>query len=146
MSPLRRRVVVAFVAAVLAVQIGFAVNGYRDEHKFFAFQPFNESSTWGAEVVRVTWDGRRLPIAGGWAGYSWNSLVDMAALRNPAGQRHAYMGVGATIDYLDNALDWVADNTPADTETRYFEATVTFYENTRGPRVTVLRSVERDRP
>ena len=70
----------------------------------------------------------------------------MAALRNPSGQRHAYMGAGATIDYLDNALDWVANNTPADTETRYLEATVTYYENTADPQVTVLRSVERDRP
>ena len=56
------------------------------------------------------------------------------------------MGVGATVDFLDDALDWVATHTPADRETRYLEATVTYFENTRGPSVTVLRSVERSRP
>ena len=132
-----------FIVAVLAVQLGFAINGYRDPHKFFAFQPFNESSTWQADIVRVTWNGERLPIGAGWAGYNWDELVDMAALRRPERLRHAYMGVGATVDFLDEALDWVATHTPDDRETRYLEARVTSFENTRGPKVTVLRSVER---
>ena len=55
----RRRLVAGFIIAVLTVQLGFAINGYRDPHKFFAFQPFNESSTWQADIVRVTWDGER---------------------------------------------------------------------------------------
>jgi len=139
----RRRVIIGFVVTVLATQVGFAINGYRDPHKFFAFQPFNESSTWRADIVRVTWTGERLPIDGGWAGYEWDELVDMAALRGPSRQRHAYMGVGATIDFLDDALDWVAANTPNNRETRYLEATVTSFENTRGPTHTVLRSAER---
>lgn len=142
----RRRLVTGFVAAVLTVQVGFAVNGYRDPHKFFSFQPFNESSTWRAEIVRVTWAGERLPIDGGWEGYEWDELVDMSSLRGPSTQRHAYMGVGATVDFVDEALDWVATNTPDDRETRYLEARVTTYENTRGPTFTVLRSVERDPP
>ncbi len=120
-----------FVVAVLAVQVGFALNGYRDPHKYFAFQPFNESSTWQADIVRVTWDGRRVPIEGGWAGYQWNELVGLPALRNPSQERHASNGVAATVDYLDEALDWVAVHTPDDTETRYFEATVTTVRNTR---------------
>lgn len=139
----RRRLVTGFIVTVLSVQLGFAINGYRDPHKFFAFQPFNESSTWQADIVRVTWDGERLPIGEGWAGYDWDELVDMAALRGPERMRHAYMGVGATVDFLDDALDWVATHTPDDHDTRYLEATVTSFENTRGPTVTVLRSVER---
>ena len=135
-----------FIVAVLGVQIGFAINGYRDPHKFFAFQPFNESSTWQADIVRVTWTGERVPISGGWAGYDWDELVGMAALQGPGRLRHAYMGVGATVDFLDDALDWVATHTPDDHETRYLEATVTTFENTRGPTVTVLRSVERTVP
>jgi hypothetical protein len=142
----RRRAVTLFVVAVLAVQVGFALNGYRDPHKFFAFQPFNESSTWEANIVRVTWDGERVPITEDWAGYEWDALVGMAALRRPERLRHAYMGVGATIDFLDRALDWVADHTPQDRETRYLEATVTSFENTRGPTITVVRSAERSRP
>jgi hypothetical protein len=132
-----------FIVAILSVQIGFAINGYRDPHKFFAFQPFNESSTWQADIVRVTWDGERVPINDGWAGYDWDELVGMAALQGPGRLRHAYMGVGATVDFLDDALDWVAMHTPEDRETRYLEATVVSFRNTRGPTVTVLRSVER---
>jgi hypothetical protein len=139
----RGRLITGFVVTALSVQIGFAINGYRDPHKFFAFQPFNESSTWQAEIVRVTWRGERVPIRGGWAGYDWDDLVGMAALRGPSRLRHAYMGVGATVDFLDDALDWVATHTPDDRETRYLEATVTSFENTRGPTVTVLRSIER---
>jgi hypothetical protein len=141
----RRRARGGVIVAVLALQVGFALNGYRDPHKFFAFQPFNESSTWEADIVRVTWSGERVPIDGEWAGYTWDELVHMSALRSPARLRHAYMGVGATVDFLDQALDWVARHTPRDRETRYLEATVTTFENTRGPTVTVLRSVERSR-
>lgn len=142
----RRRLIKGFVAGVLAVQVGLALNGYRDPHKFFAFQPFNESSTWSAEIVRVTWDGERQPVVDGWAGYRWNTLVDMPALTGFTRTRHASYGIGATIGFLDDALDWVATHTPDDHETRYLEATVTYHRNTRGPEITVLRSVERDPP
>ena len=138
----RRRAIQCLIVAVLATQIGFAVNGYRDPHKFFAFQPFNESSQWQADIVRVTWSGERLPVAEGWE-YDWNELVGMAALQGPSRQRHASFGIGATLAFLDDALDWIARNTPEDHETRYLEATVTSYQNTRGPTVTVLRSVDR---
>ena len=134
-----------FIVAVLGVQIGFAINGYRDPHKFFAFQPFNESSTWKADIVRVTRTGERVSIGDEWD-YDWDDLVGMAALQGPGRLRHAYMGVGATVDFLDDALDWVATHTPDDHETRYLEATVTTFENTRGPTVTVLRSIERALP
>ncbi len=63
----RRRLVQGFVVAVLATQLGFALNGYREPHKFFAFQPFNESSTWKADIVRVTWGGERM-LDRGWLG------------------------------------------------------------------------------
>jgi hypothetical protein len=142
----RKRAAATFVALVLLVQVGLALNGYRDPHKFFAFQPFNESSTWRADIVRVTWNGHRVPVQEDWAGYDWDTLVDMSALRGPDRLRHAYMGVGATVDFLDDALDWAATHTPADRATRYLEADVTYFENTRGPHHVVLRSVERPRP
>lgn len=137
-----RLAAVCFAVAVSA-QVGLALNGYRDPHKFFAFQPFNESSTWRADIVRVTWDGRRVPVEDDWAGYEWDALVDMSALQRPEQLRHAYMGVDATVDFLDDALDWVAANTPADRATRYLEATVTYFRNTRGPEHVVLRSEDR---
>jgi hypothetical protein len=38
----------------------------------------------------------------------------------------------------------VAEHTPRDTETRYLEATVTYWHNTEAPEVVVLRSRERE--
>jgi hypothetical protein len=134
---------VVFVA-VLVIQVGLAINGYREPHKYFAFQPFNESSTWRADIVRVTWDGQQVPIEEDWSGYDWDTLVDMSALQHPDRLRHAYMGVDATLDFLEHALDWVSEHTPEDSETRYLVATVTYYENTRGPHTIVLRSDERE--
>jgi hypothetical protein len=141
----RWRVRAAAVCFLLLVgaQVGFALNGYRDPHKFFAFQPFNESSTWRADIVRVTWDGERLPVDEDWDGYDWNALVDMSALQNPGRLRHAYMGVDATLDFLDAALDWVAANTPTDRETRYLEATVTYHRNAGSAEHVVLRTEDR---
>lgn len=135
-----------FCLVVVAVQVGAAVNGYRDPHKLFAFQPFDESSQWRAEIVRVTWDGARLPVADGWDGYEWDELVHLGGLQNPERLRHASRGIDSTLAFLDEALDWVATHTPADYETRYLEADVTYYRNTRGPQHVVLRSVERARP
>lgn len=141
----RARLVRGFVAVVLVGHAALLVRGYHDPHKLFAFQPFNESSTWRADIVRVTVDGRRVPIEEPWpGGYRWDELVDWGVLEQPGTPRHAYSGVGASLDFLDEALDWVADHTPDDTETRYLEATTEAYRNTRGPEVRVLRSDVRE--
>ena len=55
-------------------------------------------------------------------------------------------GVDNQLEFLAEALDWVAANTPADTETSYLEAEVTTWFNMRAPTTTVLRSVERGSP
>ena len=144
--PWRGRLALVFCAVASTVQVGFALNGYRDPHKFFAFQPFGESSTWSADIVRVTWEGERLSVEGGWAGYRWDELVHLGGLQEPFDVRDASRGVGSTLDFLDAALDSIALHTPADVDTRYLEATVTHVRNTRGPSTTILRSVERPRP
>ena len=56
------------VVAVVAAQAFFVVRGYWSAHKEFAFQMFPESSTWRAEIVRVTDDGQRIPITEPWDG------------------------------------------------------------------------------
>ena len=64
----------AVVLAVVLLQLGFVARGYWSDHKEFAFQMFPESSTWRADVVRVTADGRRVPIevpGRATAGTSW---------------------------------------------------------------------------
>lgn len=141
----RARLVRGFVALVLVGHGALLVRGYADPHKLFAFQPFNESSTWRADVVRVTADGRRVSIEDPWpGGYDWDELVGWGVLEEPTVLRHAYSGLDASLDFLDEALDWVADHTPADTETAYLEAVTEGYRNTRGPEVRVLRSDVRE--
>jgi hypothetical protein len=136
-----RRVV---VVAVVALQLALVARGYVSDHKEFAFQMFPESSTWRADVVRVTADGRRVPIEQPWSGYRWDELVQSRGLRYPWVRHHADAGLDNQLAFLEAALDWVADNTPRDGETRYLEARVTSWHNADQPRVGVLRSHVRE--
>jgi hypothetical protein len=133
----------AVVGLVLAGQLFFVARGYWSDHKEFAFQMFPESSTWQADIVRVTADGRRVPITEPWSGYEWSRLVTVRGLSYPARRRHADAGLDNQLAFLDAALDYVATHTPRDRETRYLEAVVTAWYNTDSPQVLVLRSRER---
>jgi len=126
--------------AVVVLQLGFVVRGYSSDHKPFAFQMFPEASTWRADVVRVTSDGRRVPIERPWSGYQWNELVGDGALQYPSVRQHADAGLANQLTFLRTALDWVADHTPRDHETRYLQATVTAWHNMDPPRTEVFRS------
>jgi hypothetical protein len=131
------------VVVVVVAQLAFAAWGYRSAHKEFAFQMFPESSTWRADIVRVTLDGARVPVDESWDGYRWADLVPARGLAHPDVQHHADAGLDNQLAFLSAALDWVADNTPRDTATRYLEAVVTTWHNTDPPEVVVLRSHER---
>jgi hypothetical protein len=133
------------VVAVVAAQVGFAARGYFSDHKEFAFQMFPEASTWRADIVRVTSDGRRVPIEQRWSGYSWDELAPNVGLRNPGIRHHAYAGLDNQLAFLDSALDWVAANTPRDEETRFLEARVTAWHNDDPPTDEVIRSDVRNR-
>jgi hypothetical protein len=132
------------VVAVVVLQVALVARGYWSDHKQFAFQMFPESSTWRASVVRVTGDGRRVPIESPWAGYRWDELVRGRGLNHPAIRHHADAGLDNQLAFLGAALDWIAANTPRDRETRYLEATVTTWHNADPPRVAVLRSRVRE--
>jgi hypothetical protein len=134
----------AVVLAVVLLQLGFVARGYWADHKEFAFQMFPESSTWRADVVRVTADGRRVPIELPWSGYRWDELVRDRGLSYPSVRHHADAGLDNQLAFLDAALDWVASNTPRDGETRYLEARVTSWHNADPPEVEVLRSRVRE--
>jgi hypothetical protein len=131
------------VLAVVLLQLGFVARGYWSDHKEFAFQMFPESSTWRAEVVRVTADGRRVPVELPWSGYRWDELVQDRGLRYPSVRHHADAGLDNQLAFLQAALDWVADNTPRDRETRYLEARVTSWHNADPPEVETYRSHDR---
>jgi hypothetical protein len=128
------------VLTVVVLQLAFVARGYLADHKEFAFQMFPESSTWRADVVRVTSDGRRVPIEVPWSGYRWDELVQDRGLGYPSVRHHADAGLDNQLAFLDAALDWVAHHTPRDDETRYLEATVTSWHNDDPARVEVLRS------
>jgi hypothetical protein len=132
------------VLAVVTLQLGFVVRGYSSDHKPFAFQMFPESSTWRADIVRVAADGRRIPIERPWSGYRWDDLMPQIGLRDPWLRHHADAGLANQLAFLRSALDWVADNTPRDRETRYLEATVTSWHNADPPRTEVFRSHGRE--
>ena len=143
MTAWRRRAVRVLLLAVVAGHVvAFLVN--RDEpNHVLAYQMFDEASRWRADVVRVTSDGRRIPIERDWAGYRWAELVPDRGLARPAVLHHAGSGLETTLHLLDGALDWVAANTPRDHETRYLEADVVWYRNGDGPHRTRLRSPDR---
>jgi hypothetical protein len=128
------------VLAVVVLQLALVARGYWADHKEFAFQMFPESSTWRAEVVRVTTDGRRIPIEQPWSGYRWDELVSTRGLSYPSVRHHADAGLANQLAFFEAALDWVAANTPRDRETRYLEATVTAWHNADAPRVERFRS------
>jgi hypothetical protein len=131
------------VAAVVLLQLALVGRGYRSDHKEFGFQMFPESSTWQADVVRVTADGARIPVTQPWSDYRWDELVTTRGLGQPELRHHADAGLDNQVAFLDAALDWVAANTPHDHETRYLEATVTEWHNTDPPKTVVLRTDDR---
>ncbi|MGE3074245.1 MAG: hypothetical protein AB7N24_13410 [Dehalococcoidia bacterium] len=136
-----RRVV--FVGVIL-FQVFFVIRAYSAPHKEFGFQMFPEASSWQADIVRVTTDGQRVPITEPWFGYQWGQLVPNRGLSSPWRKRHADAGLDNQMAFLSEALDYVAKNTPRDTQTRYYEATVTTWYNMGGPETRVMRSPERN--
>jgi len=132
------------VLTVVALQVFFVARAGHSDHKEFAFRMFPESSMWQADVVRVTDDGARIPVDRPWDGYRWDALVRTGALRFPWVRQHADAGLRNQLAYLGAALDWVADNTPRDHDTRYLEARVTAWHNADPPRTEVLRSHVRE--
>jgi hypothetical protein len=135
-----RRIV---VLAVVVLQLGFVVRGYSADHKTFAFQMFPESSTWRADIVRVTRDGTRVPVEQPWSGYRWDDLVGDVGLQDPSVRHHADAGLDNQLAFLRSALNWVADHTPRDRDTRYLEARVTSWHDADPPKVVVYRSHDR---
>jgi hypothetical protein len=131
------------IAVVLTAQAVLLVRGVSSDHKELAWRMFPEASDWRADIVRVTDSGERRSIEDDWSGYRWSTLVPERLLDAPWVRRHADAGVDNQLAFLRSALDWVADNTPRDHETRYLEATVTYWKNMGGPRTVVYRSHDR---
>jgi hypothetical protein len=145
-SPARTHLRRFVFVGVIALQLAFIVRAYSAPHKEFGFQMFPEASSWQADIVRVTADGRRVSIQEPWFGYDWNQLAAVRALGSPWVRKHADAGLDNQLAFLREALDWVAANTPRDPETRYYEATVTTSYNMGPTKTSVIRSPERRLP
>ena len=91
-------------------------------------------------MVRVTTDGRRVPVEQGWSGYQWADLVRDRGLYDPSTRHHADASLDNQLAFLHEALDYVARHTPRDTATEYLEATVTYWKDAHAPKVVVMRS------
>lgn len=134
----------AIVVAVVAAQVFAAVWAYNIPNKVFGWQMFNASSHWQAEIVRVTAAGDRQDVRDPWpGGYRWDGLVSGRGLDRPFTRAHASAGLDSTFDFLQKSLDWVAANTPLDTETVRLEANVTYWDNGRGPFTRTFTSIAR---
>ena len=105
---------------------------------------FPESSTWQADVVRVTADGRRVPVERRGRATAGTSWCRTGGCSYPGVRHHADAGLDNQLAFLEAALDWVAEQHAARPETRYLEATVTTWHNDDPPRVGVLRSHVRE--
>ena len=143
-SSARRLVAVFVLVAAIVLHAALILTGGSDPHKRFGFRPFFESDTWQAEIVRVTADGDRLAIDDGTWPYEWDELVGAIKLSSPWRTGHASGGARGTVDLLDRALDWLADNTPRDRATLRYEATVTVVHNAGEPFTIELVGAERD--
>lgn len=121
------------VAAVLTAQAVLLVRGARADHAEFAFRMFPEASEWRADIVRVTDEGRRIPVDDA----TWATFVRGRGLGHPSVRHHADAGVDSQLAFLRAALDYVADH---DGLPGRIEATVTYWRNTRGPATVVYRS------
>lgn len=131
---------------LIALQVTMVVRAYWAPHKEFGFQMFPESSEWQADIVRVTADGERHPIDEPWFGYEWNDLMPGRGLYSPWVRHHADAGLDNQLQLLAEALDWVAANTPRDTETIRFEASITVWPNLGDPEQRELTSDDRVPP
>lgn len=138
----RRIVVVGFVS----LQALLVVRAYQAPHAEFGYQMFPEASRWRADIFRVTVDGRRVSVREPWSGYEWSALVSGRGLSAPWVEQHADSGLDRQLEFLAEALDWVAANTPDDHETRYYEATIESSHNTRPATISTLRSRDRRIP
>jgi len=140
MSDRGTRWVPRVVAVVIVLtQIFFVVRAYSADQAFFGFQMFPESSMWEATVERELADGTRVDVREEWTGgYQWGELVRGRGLQRPFVRHEASAGLDSTLHFFEESLDWVAENTPDDTEAVRLVATVTSWRNGREAETVVF--------
>ena len=138
----RRLIVVLFVGMSLAGVIA----GYSGS-RVMAWQMFPEASRWEADIVRITPSDERVAISEPWpGGYEWSAMVTESGLSQPGVESHAAYGIDVTLAALQHALDWVATDTPQDTDTVQLEAIVRYRRNGGDFETITLRSIVRAVP
>ncbi len=124
---------------IVLTQIFFVVRAYSADQAFFGFQMFPESSSWQATIERELADGTRVDVRDEWTGgYEWGALVRGRGLQRPFRRHEASAGLDSTLGFFEASLDWVARNTPRDTEAVRLVATVTTWRNGGEPETVVF--------
>jgi hypothetical protein len=142
---MQRWAALGLCAAVLSAQAYAVVNAYHDPLKRFGYQPFAESTVFRVHIDAVARSGERHDIEHGFEGYRWQDMVH-ERVGHPFHTQSASSGIGASLYFLQRALDYVADHTPDDRRTLYLDASV-WYRKNHGPERTVnLRSKARAIP
>lgn len=135
-----RRLTRRLVAVIIVVlQLFLVVRAYPADHAVFGFQMFPESSEWQATIERELIGGERVDVRVDWpGGYRWADLVSGFGLGQPFSRQHAAYGLDSILDFLSEALEWVAQNTPLDPETVRLVATVTVWPNGRAAQTIIF--------
>jgi hypothetical protein len=119
--------ILAFCVLYLSIQAFFIVRAHFVVDKRFGFWMFAESSRFKAELYREFADGRlEKALHGQWwvttadgryILYSWDNYVRRFRLNPLERFSRAKRGIGVTLEYFQQALDYVAERIPEDRET-----------------------------
>jgi hypothetical protein len=132
-----------------------ATAGMRTDHSY-GFRMFPESSFVVVHLSRRLDDGRLVAVGknGHWdahdcAGtshpFDWGKMVLWPATSKLDANFGAPYGIENQVQRTRDAMQWVADHTPDDCETRAFVATVDAHRNGRTPYPIELEVIRRDR-
>jgi hypothetical protein len=152
MRPDLRIVRYVVVVAWLSAQLALIATGGSRPSGAFAFRMFPETSDIEIHLWRRV-DGARLEVPlGMWSArgpdgsphaHTWAEKVGPFAPSQLDARARAPYGARAQLAALGAALDWLAEHSPDDAETRAFGAEVTVWRNGRAPEQVSLVSHER---
>ena len=139
----RRVAILGFCTVFFGGQVAVIAGSYVRGDRLGGYQMFAETTYFTARLYRVTAEGKReLARGGAWrardsAGgnltYHWGRLVDDFKLDRLERRTRAKIGIGTTLKFFQDALDYVAIHIPEDRETSRLELVVE-YETASGKR------------
>ena len=144
--------ILAFAAAYLGCQLSMIYAAHRRGDKRFGFWMFAESATFRLELIRELGDGEPVrAVRGTWAvqrpggadtSYRWGTFVKDFPLADVDTPVRSMVGMYVTLEYLQEALNYVIARIPDDHETVRLHLVVR-YSKAGGPVKEVVLSSKR---